>query len=170
MNRRGSRYALRLPGCESSATANERTQELFCAQTGESRAMGLCLMPRSLTVSIADDEPLTRQVLDRMLAALGHHVLNVAENGQQFIEQCQRQIPELAIIDLEMPVLDGLATAEELRSMSGVPIILLSGHPDFNQVVRQQEPIEVYLSKPVTLGTLQAAIEQAVARSGGAQM
>lgn len=123
-------------------------------------------MPRSLTVSIADDEPLTRQVLDRMLAALGHRVLSMAENGQQFIEQCQQQVPDLAIIDLEMPVLDGLATAEELRAMSPVPIILLSGHPDLNQVVRQQEPIEVYLPKPVTLGALQAAIEQASAPMG----
>lgn len=120
-------------------------------------------MPRSLTVSIADDEPSTRQVLDRMLAALGHRVLNVAENGQQFIEQCRRQAPDLAIIDLEMPMLDGLATAEELRAISSIPIILLSGHPDFHQVVRQQEPIDVYLSKPVTLGVLQAAIERAVA-------
>lgn len=130
--------------------------------------MGPSMMPRSLTVSIADDEPLTRQVLDRMLATLGHRVLNVAENGEEFIEQCRQQVPELAIIDLEMPLLDGLATAEELRSISSVPIILLSGHPDFNQVVRQQEPIEVYLAKPVTLSTLQQAIEQAVApRNGG---
>ncbi|HEX7376102.1 MAG TPA: response regulator [Pirellulales bacterium] len=123
-------------------------------------------MPRSLTVSIADDEPLTRQVLDRILAALGHRVLNAAENGQQFIEQCRRQAPDLAIIDLEMPMLDGLATAEELRAISSIPIILLSGHPDFHQVVRQQEPIDVYLPKPVTLGVLQAAIERAVAPTG----
>lgn len=119
-------------------------------------------MPRSLTISIADDEPLARQTLDRMLAALGHRVLFVAENGEQLIEQCQREVPELAIVDLEMPVLDGLATAEELRSISAMPIILLSGHPDFNKVVRQQEPFEVYLQKPITLRSLAAAIEQAV--------
>ena len=119
-------------------------------------------MPLSLTVSIADDEPLARQTLDRMLAALGHRVLSIAENGEQLIEQCQRQVPELAIVDLEMPVLDGLATAEELRSISSVPIILLSGHPDFNKVVRQQEPFQVYLQKPITLRSLAAAIEQAV--------
>jgi CheY-like chemotaxis protein len=119
-------------------------------------------MPRSLTISIADDEPLARQTLDRMLAALGHRVLSIAENGEQLIEQCQRQVPELAIVDLEMPVLDGLATAEELRSISAMPIILLSGHPDFNNVVRQQEPFQVYLQKPITLRSLAAAIEQAV--------
>jgi CheY-like chemotaxis protein len=119
-------------------------------------------MPRSLTISIADDEPLARQTLDRMLAALGHRVLSIAENGEQLIEQCQRQVPELAIVDLEMPVLDGLATAEELRSISAMPIILLSGHPDFNNVVRQQEPFQVYLQKPITLRGGAAAIEQAV--------
>ena len=124
-------------------------------------------MWRSLTVSIADDELLIRQTLNRMLAALGHRVLSMAENGQQLLEECQRQPPELAIIDLEMPVLDGLATAEELRSISDVPIILLSGHPDFKQVVRGREPIEVYLSKPVTLHTLRAAIQQAVGFADG---
>jgi CheY-like chemotaxis protein len=120
-------------------------------------------MPRSLTISIADDEPLARQTLDRMLSALGHRVLSVAENGQQLIDQCRQQTPELAIIDLEMPELDGLAAAEELRSISPVPIILLSGHPDMNRVVKQQEPIEVYLHKPLTLVTLEAAINAAVA-------
>ncbi|HET6881649.1 MAG TPA: response regulator [Pirellulales bacterium] len=115
-----------------------------------------------MTISIADDEPLARQTLDRMLATLGHRVLSIAEDGQQLIDQCRQQTPELAIIDLEMPVLDGLAAAEELRSISPVPIILLSGHPDINRVVKQEEPIEVYLHKPITLRTLEAAIKAAV--------
>jgi response regulator NasT len=122
-------------------------------------------MPRSLTVSIADDEPTVRRTLEQMLRALGHTVLGTAANGQELLEQCQRQLPQLAIIDLEMPVLDGLATAEDLRTISPVPIILLSGHPDFKQVVRQNEPIEVYLSKPVTMSTLQKAIERAVSQT-----
>jgi two-component system, response regulator PdtaR len=122
-------------------------------------------MPRSLKVSIADDEAGVRRTLERMLRALGHTVVGTAENGLQLLEQCQQQLPELAIIDLEMPVLDGLAAAEDLREISPVPIILLSGHPDFQQVVRQREPIEVYLSKPVTLHTLQTAIDQALAQT-----
>jgi response regulator NasT len=119
-------------------------------------------MPRSLTVSIADDEPTVRRTLEGMLIALGHTVLGLAANGQDLLEQCQRRLPELAIIDLEMPILDGLATAEDLQAIGPVPIILLSGHPDFMQVVRQHEPIEVYLAKPVTLRTLERAIEQAM--------
>lgn len=125
------------------------------------------MMLASLTICIADDEPAARLTLKRMLAALGHQVLADAENGQQMIEQCRQQFPDLAIIDLEMPVLDGLATAEELRSLSAVPIILLSGHPDFDQVVRPNEPIEVYLAKPVTLRSLKQAIEQAVSYADG---
>jgi two-component system, response regulator PdtaR len=119
-------------------------------------------MISSLRVSIADDEPAARLTLSRMLVALGHRVLGVAEDGQQLLEQCRQQSPDLAIIDLEMPVLDGLATAEELRSQSALPIILLSGHPDFEQVVQRNEPIEVYLAKPITLRALASAIEQAV--------
>ncbi|HVA47282.1 MAG TPA: response regulator [Pirellulales bacterium] len=126
-------------------------------------------MPHSLTVSIADDEPAVRHTLERMLVALGHTVLSLAENGQQLLDQCGQARPELAIIDLEMPVLDGLATAEELRSLAPVPIILLSGHPDFQQVVRSQEPIEVYLAKPITLRDLDRAIQEALARINGGQ-
>lgn len=122
-------------------------------------------MPRSLRINIADDEAGVRRTLERMLAALGHTVVGAAENGQQLLEQCQKQLPELAIIDLEMPVLDGLAAAEDLRAISPVPIILLSGHPDFQQVVRQREPIEVYLSKPVTLQALETAIDQALTQT-----
>jgi two-component system, response regulator PdtaR len=123
-------------------------------------------MTRSLTISIADDEAFTRATLRAMLAALGHRVVGQAENGQQLLDQCQSAAPELAIIDLEMPVLDGLATAEELRATKPMPVILLSGHPDFDHVVRQQEPIEVYLSKPVTLQSLDQAIREAVSRFG----
>lgn len=123
-------------------------------------------MTRSLTISIADDEAVTRATLRAMLAALGHRVVGQAENGQELLDQCQGSPPELAIIDLEMPVLDGLATAEELRATRPMPVILLSGHPDFNHVVRQQEPIEVYLSKPITLQTLENAIREAVSRFG----
>lgn len=117
---------------------------------------------RSIIVSVADDEPAARQTLERMLTALGHTVLSLAGNGQELLDQCRQARPELAIIDLEMPVLDGLATAEELRAFAPVPVILLSGHPDFQQVVRSEEPIEVYLSKPITLGELDRAIQQAV--------
>ncbi|HJT30896.1 MAG TPA: response regulator [Pirellulales bacterium] len=123
-------------------------------------------MTRSLSITIADDEAVTRATLRAMLAALGHRVVGQAENGQELLDQCQGSPPELAIIDLEMPVLDGLATAEELRATRPMPVILLSGHPDFNHVVRQEEPIEVYLSKPVTLQTLDHAIREAVSRFG----
>ena len=127
-------------------------------------------MSRSLAVSIADDEPQVRQTLDRMLAALGHRVLSAAENGQQLLDECQRQAPELAIIDLEMPILDGLAAAEELRTFCDIPVILLSGHPDFKKVVRSSEPIEVYLEKPITLRTLEAAIQKALGGDGSTQI
>src|SRR5487761_1144998 len=126
-------------------------------------------MSRSLTVSIADDEPAARQTLRSMLSALGHTVLALAENGQDLFEQCQRQCSELVIIDLEKPVLDGLAAAEELREIGPVAIILLSGHPDFHEVVRSREPIEVYLSKPVTLSPLRRAIQTAVDAHSGAR-
>ena len=120
--------------------------------------------PQPLLVGVADDEAATRDVLRAMLTSLGHQVTGLAEDGQQLVEQCQSQRPDVVIIELEMPVLDGLATAEELKASSPVAVILLSGHPDFNHVVRHEEPIEVYLSKPVTLAGLDRAIREAMVR------
>ncbi|MEX0713145.1 MAG: response regulator [Pirellulales bacterium] len=119
----------------------------------------------SLRIGIADDDLGSRNTLRDMLLSLGHSVVSLAEDGEQLVAQCRAQHPDLVVIDLEMPVLDGLAAAEEICAAEHLPIILVSGHPDFDHVVRRHEPFAAFLSKPVTLQRLRQAVQDAMARS-----
>jgi chemotaxis response regulator CheB len=81
-------------------------------------------------VLVADDNPLIRKMLCRMFEAEEHYNLcEQAENGRQAIELALRCRPDLIILDLSMPVMNGLEAAWELkRLMPHVPIILFSQH------------------------------------------
>ncbi len=69
---------------------------------------------------------------------------------------------DVVFVDLDMPVMDGLAAAEEVEK-KGIPVILVSGHPDSESVVLDQEPVVARITKPASLETVQQAIMQAVA-------
>jgi two-component system, chemotaxis family, chemotaxis protein CheY len=82
------------------------------------------------TVLVADDNPFIRKALCRLFEGERHYQLcEQAENGKQAIELAQRCRPDLIILDLSMPVMNGLVAARELkRLMPAVPIILFSLH------------------------------------------
>jgi DNA-binding NtrC family response regulator len=114
-----------------------------------------------LKIAVAEDDTNLRKTYVAMLECLGHQVICAAVNGAELLEQCFGQKVDLVIADLDMPVVDGLAVAEEV-SKKRIPVILVSGHPDVEEVVVEAEPIATRMVKPVTFGGLQAAIEQAV--------
>jgi response regulator NasT len=89
---------------------------------------------------------------------LGHRVVCEADNGKALIDACTGMDVDLAILDFEMPVLDGLATAELLTKNKNIPVILLSGHPDLQHIVVDNEPVALCLTKPVSLETLERSI------------
>jgi response regulator NasT len=115
---------------------------------------------RLLRICIAEDDDDVRHALKAMVTCLGHEVVFEAENGQGVVEAATDLEFDLLIADLEMPVMDGLAAAEEIAQLKSVPVILLSGHADILSVVEENEPIALRLLKPVTLERLRAAIEQ----------
>ncbi len=117
-------------------------------------------LDRPLRISIAEDNEDVREALKSMVACLGHEVVCAARNGQELVDAVAGRDLDLVIADLEMPVLDGLAAAEEITQTKKVPVILLSGHADILAVVEQNEPIALRLLKPVTLDRLRSAIEQ----------
>jgi two-component system, response regulator PdtaR len=115
---------------------------------------------RLLRICIAEDDDDVRRALKTMITCLGHEVVFEAENGQGVLKAAAEHEFDLVIVDLEMPVMDGLAAAEEIAHLKDVPVILLSGHADILSVVEENEPIALRLLKPVTLERLRAAIEQ----------
>jgi DNA-binding NtrC family response regulator len=116
----------------------------------------------ALKIAIAEDDENLRKTYVAMVECLGHTVVFAAENGAQLLEHCTGEQIDLVLADLDMPVVDGLTVAEEV-SKKKIPVILVSGHPDLEEVVVEREPIATRIVKPVTIGGLQTAIEQAIA-------
>jgi response regulator NasT len=120
---------------------------------------------KSLKIAIAEDEADLRQALAALLRALGHEVTCAVGNGAELLEQCSQCDVDLVLVDLDMPVVDGLEAAEQFAARQ-IPVILLSGHPDAERVNLEEEPIAARLRKPATLDGLKAAISQAVIEPG----
>jgi CheY-like chemotaxis protein len=112
-------------------------------------------------IAVADDVPGARKTYVRLLEHLGHQVICAASNGAELLDQCSGQNVDVVFTDLDMPVMDGLAAAQELSEM-GIPVVIVSGHPDADELVLEQEPVVTCLSKPTSLQSLQRAIEQAL--------
>jgi two-component system, response regulator PdtaR len=111
-----------------------------------------------LKIALADDVPGNRKVMVRQLELLGHEVICTVSNGAELVDQCSDRQVDVVITDLDMPVMDGLAAAEELAE-KGIPVILVSGHPDAAEIVLEHEPVVTTVSKPASLENLQSAIE-----------
>jgi response regulator NasT len=113
-------------------------------------------------IAVAEDEPDVRKTFVRLLECLGHKVVCSVGNGEELIDQCSHQDVDIAFVDLDMPVVDGLAAAEVV-SERGIPVILVSGHPDARQVVVENEPVVARISKPASVDALRQAIQKALA-------
>ena len=96
----------------------------------------------------------------RYLHSLGHEVVAVAENGQALVEKCAATHPDLAVIDVNMPVKDGITAAAEIYEEHPLAIILVSANygPGIHSAARDSHVL-TYLVKPVKRHDLVAALE-----------
>ena len=91
------------------------------------------------TILVADDNPTIRKILCRMFELEENYdICAEAENGQRAIELALQHRPDLIILDLSMPVMNGLEAAHELKKlMPKVPIILFTQHADLSNRIGQ---------------------------------
>jgi response regulator NasT len=113
-------------------------------------------------IAVAEDEADLRNVFVALLKQLGHEVVCAVSNGAELIDLCFKERVDVVLVDLDMPIMDGLAAAEEISSR-GIPVVLISGHPDADSVVMEHEPVVIRILKPATRESLQEAIEHALA-------
>lgn len=117
-----------------------------------------------MKILIADDESIIRLGLKSMLQQMGHEVI-AAMNGREALQMARSQRPDLAILDVKMPLTDGLQVAQTLGRTQPMPILLLTAYSDQALIARAAElPIHGYLVKPVQPADLMAAIAVAVRR------
>ena len=119
---------------------------------------------RKLKIIVADDESIIRLGLRAMLADLGHEAL-LAANGREALSLARSASPDLAILDIEMPLTDGLEAARVIARKHPMAILILTAYSQQDLIQRAaQLPIQGYLVKPVNERDLAAAIEVAIAR------
>lgn len=121
--------------------------------------------PTPRTVVIAEDEVLIRMDLAEMLSEEGYDVVGQAGDGAKAIELAEELRPDLVILDVKMPVLDGIAAAEQIAGKRIAPVVILTAFSQRDLVERARDAgAMAYLVKPFTQGDLVPAIEMAVSR------
>lgn len=120
----------------------------------------------TLRIVIADDEPITRMDLKEFLEERGYSVLGEATDGFDAIEMCKKIKPDLVLMDIKMPLLDGLSTARILQQEQiGATIVLLTAYSEREFIDSAKEiGVSGYLVKPIDEKS-SPCIELAVARS-----
>jgi response regulator NasT len=114
-------------------------------------------------ILVAEDEALIRMDLVEMLQEAGYAVVAQATNGEEAIALATEHQPDLAILDVKMPILDGISAAEKIISIA--PVLMLTAFSQKELVDRARDAgVMAYVVKPFTIGDLVPAIEIAISR------
>jgi response regulator NasT len=118
---------------------------------------------KRIRILVAEDEALIRMDLVEMLGEAGYEVVAEAADGAQAIELAQLHKPDLAILDVKMPVFDGISAAEKIITIA--PVLMLTAFSQRELVERARDAgVMAYVVKPFSIGDLVPAIEIAISR------
>ena len=118
---------------------------------------------KAVRILVAEDEALIRMDLVEMLQEAGYEVIAQATNGEEAIALALEHQPDLAILDVKMPVLDGISAAEKI--IATAPVLMLTAFSQRELIDRARGAgVMAYVVKPFTIGDLVPAIEIAISR------
>ena len=119
------------------------------------------------TILVVDDEPAVRDALERALKAQ-HYLVTTAANGQQALDAMAEQRPDLVLLDVLMPVMDGFETCRRLRELGDrIPVLMLTARDSIGDRVEGLDAgADDYVVKPFALEELLARIRALLRRSG----
>lgn len=108
-------------------------------------------------VMVVEDYDDTRLLLRRGLEGLGYSVLE-ASNGQEAVDIASQQVPDLILMDLDLPILDGIAATQRIRQqaeLEGVPIVAVTAYPmSYTRVKAFAKGCDEYIAKPIDMTEL----------------
>src|SRR5690242_10266082 len=117
------------------------------------------------TILTADDDPQLLRLVSRNLELEDYEVIT-ASNGQQALEMIETQTPELVLLDVMMPKMDGFTVCQRVRAFSAVPIILITARGQDQDKVRGLDlGADDYLTKPFSVDELLARVRSVLRRS-----
>jgi AmiR/NasT family two-component response regulator len=121
--------------------------------------------PQSTRVLIVDDDVLVLETVQRVLEQLRYTVVGRAMNGMQALEMVQALAPDIVLMDIQMPKLDGIAAAHRIQEHCPTPVIMLTAY-DVPDLVDQAQAAGVmaYLIKPPNAANLGSIMPVALAR------
>lgn len=122
-------------------------------------------MERQQTVLIADDEAQTREILSLYFKKEGFKVIEAAD-GAEALVQVQAGKPDIILLDIMMPVLDGLEVCKQVRKISDVPIIMLTAKDsDDDRILGLEIGADDYISKPFNTREVVARVKAVLRRT-----
>ena len=119
----------------------------------------------TLRIVIADNESIIRMDLKELLEEAGHEVIGEAADGAKAVEMTRKLKPDLVIMDIKMPEMDGIAAAKMISNEKLAPVLLLTAYSQKEIVEKAKDSgVLAYLVKPVKESNLFPAMEIALSR------
>ncbi|MFW2078647.1 LytR/AlgR family response regulator transcription factor [Acinetobacter sp. ULE_I010] len=112
-----------------------------------------------MDILICDDEPLAVERLSRLVSQLGHHVIATALHGKQALEMVQKYEPDVVLLDIQMPEMDGLSCAQHLSHFDPMPAIIFCTAYDEYALQAIQSQAKGYLLKPIAKEELETVLD-----------
>lgn len=122
-----------------------------------------------MDILICDDEPLAVERLVRLVTDLGHQVVATAEHGQQVYDLVVEYEPDIVLLDIQMPEMDGLSCARQLAQLEIKPAIVFCTAYDQHALQAFQSQAQAYLLKPIARSELKEVIDR-IAKLNQAQI
>lgn len=124
-------------------------------------------MSKALKILVADDEDRIRKLVGDFLSRSGYEIIEAADGGEALRIATTEPVPDLVILDVMMPVLDGWSVLSEIRRQNNVPVILLTAKSTENdQLGGFRLGADDYITKPFSPSLLVARVEALLKRGG----
>lgn len=122
-------------------------------------------MKKPLRILLAEDEFMVLMGLKSNVEQLGHHVVGEATNGERAVQLAIEKKPDLVIMDINMPNVDGIEAIKRINEKLFIPSIIVSGYYDEHLIKRaNEEGVLYYLIKPIDVKDLQISINISTSR------